>query len=238
MGLIFDIDYSKSLYLHIIFSHRKTFFDDTDIKDFTTKGSKFMIHFYENREKSSLYIKCYFLVSQKEIDFRQCNISHFHGSNQTFHTNSIGYQFRFDRSIRYEFERHFIFFEINGDTDEFIDIRIFNMSIQFQNTKKICAIKSDKYNVIQASFDSKDLIYPCMSNGTNVSVIGHYITQNNGNSYKEIRLKWKIFWIIMTIFISVLISVKIYQLSFLQRKFFDVINSEESIQCAELNKPL
>ncbi|KII60765.1 hypothetical protein RF11_11880 [Thelohanellus kitauei] len=134
-----------------------------NIKQFTSDGSELNIRIEEtdeSYESSWLAIKCKLQDLGNEIEISKCNISVRRRSNDYYH--QIGYKYKINNYTKYKIINHNIWFNISGDGKDHIDFGIREISIIFTDPTETCELEHD-HNYIYASFQSTDLVYPCIT---------------------------------------------------------------------------
>ncbi|KII71155.1 hypothetical protein RF11_09175 [Thelohanellus kitauei] len=139
-----------------------TTFDEDDIQKLTFIGSDLWIRFESRNDKSWCDIKCTYYDFENYIEVNQCRLSVQSDpkSSSPNRNYSVGYTFSFQKDTKCEILYHVIKFQIDGDSDKYLQFDIGHISIDFQGHSKTCILNDERVKM-EADFRKVKFVHPC-----------------------------------------------------------------------------
>ncbi|KII64289.1 hypothetical protein RF11_13011 [Thelohanellus kitauei] len=136
---------------------------DTIRTNFNPDTSEFTIEF-QNHIREWSEIKCFINEYETEIEISECIVSFLIRVKEYVVNDSVGYRFKFNKKIKYEFKNHFMELYFDVSRSKLITSRFEDISIEFDCFNQICEFDNN-WKLVELFSESNELVYPCQNIG-------------------------------------------------------------------------
>ncbi|KII61712.1 hypothetical protein RF11_13638 [Thelohanellus kitauei] len=112
-------------------------------------------------EGESAQIQCKVKDSEIVFEFVECEMTIIPDLHSKMLNVRIGHFFRFDKDTKYKYSGNGTFMFNNIAANRFYMIRLYNLTINFQNYNKTCELNDNNLNTMFLDMGSKEYVYPC-----------------------------------------------------------------------------